>query len=140
MTLARTAPPVLGGLGASDLPAPPPDIDAAALAMERSPRMAETAETDAVAGRVVWAPAKSLWHAGMAAGALIGGPLFFTWDAFALFLATTATTVCLGHSLGMHRRLIHHAYSCPLWLERLFVYLGTRHPASFRGLARVPVR
>jgi stearoyl-CoA desaturase (delta-9 desaturase) len=25
----------------------------------------------------------------------------------------------------MHRRLIHRAYDCPLWLERLFVYLGT---------------
>jgi stearoyl-CoA desaturase (delta-9 desaturase) len=42
-----------------------------------------------------------------------------------LFLVTTAVTVCLGHSLGMHRRLIHRAYECPLWLERLFVYLGT---------------
>jgi Fatty acid desaturase len=25
----------------------------------------------------------------------------------------------------MHRRLIHRSYDCPLWLERLFVYLGT---------------
>jgi stearoyl-CoA desaturase (delta-9 desaturase) len=25
----------------------------------------------------------------------------------------------------MHRRLIHRAYDCPLWLERLLVYLGT---------------
>jgi fatty-acid desaturase len=57
--------------------------------------------------------------------ALVGGPIFFTWGAFVLFLATTAVTVCLGHSLGMHRRLIHRAYDCPLWLERLFVYLGT---------------
>ena len=57
--------------------------------------------------------------------ALIAGPVYFTWGALALFLATTATTVCLGHSLGMHRRLIHRAYDCPLWLERLFVYLGT---------------
>jgi stearoyl-CoA desaturase (delta-9 desaturase) len=57
--------------------------------------------------------------------ALIGGPLTFTWGALALFIVTTATTVCLGHSLGMHRRLIHRAYDCPLWLERLFVYLGT---------------
>ena len=61
----------------------------------------------------------------MTLAALIGGPLYFTWGALALFLATTAITVCLGHSLGMHRRLIHRAYDCPLWLERLFVYLGT---------------
>ena len=61
----------------------------------------------------------------MTLAALIGGPIYFTWGAFALFLATTAVTVCLGHSLGMHRRLIHRSYDCPLWLERLFVYLGT---------------
>ena len=57
--------------------------------------------------------------------ALIGGPIYFTWGALVLFIATTAVTVCLGHSLGMHRRLIHRSYDCPLWLERLFVYLGT---------------
>jgi stearoyl-CoA desaturase (delta-9 desaturase) len=61
----------------------------------------------------------------MTLAALVGGPIYFTWGALALFLVTTATTVCLGHSLGMHRRLIHRAYDCPLWVERLFVYLGT---------------
>ena len=61
----------------------------------------------------------------MTLAALIGGPILFTWGALVLFLVTTAITVCLGHSLGMHRRLIHRAYDCPLWLERLFVYLGT---------------
>ncbi|MET0652711.1 MAG: acyl-CoA desaturase, partial [Hyphomicrobiaceae bacterium] len=61
----------------------------------------------------------------MTLAALIGGPIYFTWGALALFIATTAITVCLGHSLGMHRRLIHRTYDCPLWLERLFVYLGT---------------
>jgi hypothetical protein len=74
---------------------------------------------------VHWKPAKSLWISGMTLAALIGGPISFTWDALALFVVTTAVTVCLGHSLGMHRRLIHREFDCPLWLERLFVYLGT---------------
>jgi fatty-acid desaturase len=91
----------------------------------RSPRMAEADDTSAVEGKVHWKPVKSLWISGMTLAALAGGPLFFTWSALALFLVTTAATVCLGHSLGMHRRLIHRAYDCPLWLERLFVYLGT---------------
>jgi stearoyl-CoA desaturase (delta-9 desaturase) len=91
----------------------------------RSPRMVEAEDTSAVAGEVHWQPVKSLWISGMTLAALIGGPLTFTWDALALFLSTAAVTVCLGHSLGMHRRLIHRAYDCPLWLERLFVYLGT---------------
>jgi fatty-acid desaturase len=93
--------------------------------MFRSPRMYEAASTSADTGSVRWKPAKSLWIGGMTLTALIGGPLTATWDAVALFLATTAITICLGHSLGMHRRLIHRSYDCPLWLEHLFVYLGT---------------
>jgi stearoyl-CoA desaturase (delta-9 desaturase) len=91
----------------------------------RSVRMRDEVVTDAVRGSVHWKPGKSLWISTMTLAALIGGPIYFTWPAFALFLSTTAITVCLGHSLGMHRRLIHRAYDCPQWLERLFVYLGT---------------
>jgi stearoyl-CoA desaturase (delta-9 desaturase) len=91
----------------------------------RSPRMFDALDTDAVEGVVRWKPVKSVWIASMTLVALVGGPAYFTWGALALFLATTAVTVCLGHSLGMHRRLIHRSYDCPLWLERLFVYLGT---------------
>jgi fatty-acid desaturase len=91
----------------------------------RSPRMFDADVTSAIDGSVRWKPAKSLWISAMTAAALIGGPLAFTWGALALFIATTAVSVCLGHSLGMHRRLIHRSYDCPLWLERLFVYLGT---------------
>lgn len=80
---------------------------------------------DPVAGTVHWAPAKSLWIGAMTIVALIGGPFFFSWDAFALFLVTCAVTLCFGHSVGMHRRLIHSSFDCPLWLERLCVYLGT---------------
>jgi hypothetical protein len=72
----------------------------------RCVRMQDAPATDAVEGSVHWKPAKSLWISTMTLAAVIGGPLFFTWGALALFLATTATTVCLGHSLGMHRRLI----------------------------------
>ena len=85
----------------------------------RSPRMRDADGTDAVTGVVRWKPVKSLWLLAMTGIALIAGPLFVTWGAVALFVATTAVTVCLGHSLGMHRRLIHRAYDCPLWVERL---------------------
>ncbi len=93
--------------------------------MFRSPRMFEADATDATRGTVRWKPAKSIWIGAMTAVALIAGPLTASWGAFALFLVTSAITVCLGHSLGMHRRLIHRSYDCPLWLERLFVYCGT---------------
>src|SRR5687768_12081526 len=87
-------------------------------------RVLVTATSSPLEGRIVWAPAKSLWIGGMTLTALIAGPLLFSWSAFALFLATTAITLCFGHSVGMHRRLIHRSFACPLWLEHLCVYLG----------------
>src|SRR3569833_516537 len=77
-------------------------------------------------GRVRYAPVKSLWLLGMSSGAVIGGPLMFSWSAFALFLVSTATVLLLGHSLGSHRKLIHQSFQCPTWMEYLFVYLGVQ--------------
>jgi len=82
-------------------------------------------ETDPVRGRVRWAPKKSLWLGGMSSAALVLCPVFFSWSALALFLLTSAVTLCFGHSVGMHRRLIHRSFACPLWLEHACVYLGT---------------
>jgi stearoyl-CoA desaturase (delta-9 desaturase) len=56
--------------------------------------------------------------------ALIAGPLTATLDAVILCLVLTYGTLLLGHSVGMHRWLIHRSYDCPAWLARLLVYLG----------------
>lgn len=79
-----------------------------------------------IAGSVVYSPLKSLWLLGMASAALIGGIATFTPAAFALFLASTATVLLFGHSLGSHRKLIHNSFQCPKWLEYLLVYLGVQ--------------
>jgi len=84
----------------------------------------EGGDADPVMGRVRWAPVKSLWIGAMTLTAFVAGPLTFAWDAFALFLASTALTLCAGHSVGMHRRLIHSSFKCPPWLEYVLVYLG----------------
>ena len=76
----------------------------------RSPRMFDANDTSAIEGATHWKPTKSIWISAVTLAALFGGPLFFTWSALALFLITTAVTVCLGHSLGMHRRLVHRSY------------------------------
>jgi stearoyl-CoA desaturase (delta-9 desaturase) len=77
-------------------------------------------------GRVRYAPAKSLWFLGMSAGAVIGGPLTFSWSALALFVVATAIVLLFGHSLGSHRKLVHQSYECPRWLEYVFVYCGVQ--------------
>ena len=89
-----------------------------------SERIVADASSDPVRGQVRWAPAKSLWIGSMTTIAIILGPILFSWSAFLLFLGTCAVTLCAGHSVGMHRRLIHNSFECPLWLERAFVYLG----------------
>lgn len=88
-------------------------------------RMISGPDSDAVAGRVVWAPAKSLWTGGLTLIALVFAPLTFSWDALALFVVTTAVTICAGHSVGMHRLLIHRSFRTSIHIEHVLVYLGT---------------
>jgi sn-1 stearoyl-lipid 9-desaturase len=88
-------------------------------------RMISDQHSDAVEGRVRWVPSKSIWTLAMLAIAVVGGPLTFSWDALLVFLVFTAFTICAGHSVGMHRLLIHRSFEAPKWLERSLVYLGT---------------
>lgn len=50
--------------------------------------------------------------------------LYPHWDAAVLFLGLTGLTICAGHSVGMHRLLIHRSFETPKWLEHLLVWLG----------------
>lgn len=88
-------------------------------------RMIAGPDTSAALGRVEWSPAKSVWTGGMAVVALAFGPLFVTPDTVALFLFTAAITLCAGHSVGMHRLLVHRSFSARRWVEYVLVYLGT---------------
>lgn len=83
------------------------------------------ADADARLGHVRWDPPHSIWNGGMAAMALVLGPVSFSGPAFALFLLLTGLTLLLGHSVGFHRRLIHRSFQCPLWLEHVLVWCGT---------------
>jgi len=80
---------------------------------------------DPVEGEVIWDAPRSLWNVTMLAMALILGPFTFSWSALGVFLFTAAITLCAGHSVGFHRRLIHRSFDCPKWLERILVWLGT---------------
>lgn len=75
-------------------------------------------------GVIRWDPAKSLWYALHAAGA-VAALAMATPGAIAVMLALTALTIAAGHSVGMHRLLIHRSFTSPLWLEHLLIYLGT---------------
>lgn len=81
-------------------------------------------ETSATAGRIVWAPRKSLWFFGHLALAILGVAVFPTLDAMLVFLTLSAVTLCAGNSVGMHRLLIHKSFEAPIWVERMLVWLG----------------
>ncbi|MEM7224375.1 MAG: acyl-CoA desaturase [Pseudomonadota bacterium] len=83
-----------------------------------------TPQVNAIDGTVRWAPLRSLWNGVMLLAALVLGPIFFTWQAFLVFLALSAVTLCTGHSVGFHRRLVHRSFQCPKWLERILVWMG----------------
>ena len=84
-----------------------------------------TRGVDPLAGTVRWDPARSVWNGGMLLLALVLGPMYFTWGALLVFILLLAITMCAGHSVGFHRRLIHRTFKCPKWLERLLVWSGT---------------
>jgi fatty-acid desaturase len=79
---------------------------------------------DASAGRVVWAPVKLLWNGGLVGGALVFAPGTMSVGSMLVFVVLTYATLLLGHSVGMHRALIHRSFDCAKWLERLLVYVG----------------
>jgi stearoyl-CoA desaturase (delta-9 desaturase) len=81
--------------------------------------------TSATKGRIVWDATKSLWFFAHAGLGLAGVLLYPQPDAAAVFVVLTGVTICAGHSVGMHRLLIHRSFAAPKWLERLLVWLGT---------------
>ena len=87
-------------------------------------RMIADETSDPGRGRVRWKPVKSIWIGTMTLAGLALAPVTATWDALAVFLVLSAVTLCAGHSVGMHRRLIHNSFACPLWLEYAMVELG----------------
>ncbi len=79
---------------------------------------------NAIRGRVRWAPAKSLWINGCLGAFVTQAPAHTTPGAVAVFVVLTYATLLLGHSVGMHRKLIHRAWDGPRFVERVLVYLG----------------
>lgn len=92
--------------------------------MSRPVRMFSNPGTNAVDGDVTWSPVRSLWFTFMAVTALVGCPLTASWSAFGLAAILTSLTLCCGHSVGMHRLMIHRSFECPRWVEQLLVFLG----------------
>lgn len=95
------------------------------MALHPTDRVLPTITTSATEGRIVWDASRSLWMFAMMAGGGAAVSLFPSFDGALVFVGLTAVTICAGHSVGMHRLLIHRSFETPKWLEYLLVWLGT---------------
>ena len=82
-------------------------------------------QASAVKGRVRWDGPRSIWNMAMLSATIVLGPLTFAWDAVLVFLITAGVTLCAGHSVGFHRRLIHRSFEAPRWVDYVMMWLGT---------------
>lgn len=76
-------------------------------------------------GELVWARGRSLWLTGMLGVWLAFGVQTASVQTVALWAVSTALTLCLGHSVGLHRGVIHRAFRMGKTLETALVYLAT---------------
>lgn len=88
-------------------------------------RVTPNADTSAMNGQIHLLPVKTIWLLGHSIAGVCGIFLFPKIDALAVFVVFTAITICAGHSVGMHRLLIHRSFSTYRHIEHILVWLGT---------------
>ncbi len=80
---------------------------------------------DPCAGQVRWSPRKSLWIGTMTAVGLTLAIPTASVGAVTVFVLGSALTLCAGHSVGIHRGLIHRSYRAPAPVRWVLAWLGT---------------
>ncbi|QTD57676.1 acyl-CoA desaturase [Parasphingorhabdus cellanae] len=76
-------------------------------------------------GQPVLDAPKLVWNGSMLVFAIIFAIPYFTFSALLMFFCLTYATLLLGHSVGMHRMLIHRTFICSKPVERFLIYIGT---------------
>ncbi|MFP2924112.1 hypothetical protein ACLESO_02620 [Pyxidicoccus sp. 3LG] len=92
-------------------------------------------------GRLRFDGIRTLWLWGMLVPGVAVGLPSSTPTRVAVSLGLTFATLCLGHSVGLHRSVIHRAYEAGPWvrgvLAYLFVLSGLGGPLSWARLHAV---
>ena len=77
-----------------------------------------------VFGEVVYDPKKMIWNLGMITSAIAFIPMALHLNAVLFFLVLTYSSLLIGHSVGMHRMMIHKTFESPPWVEKTLIYIG----------------
>lgn len=91
------------------------------VATERVIPQSRTSPTE---GKIFISPTKLVWLACHGLIGFVGVLMFPQLDAMFVFLILTIVTICAGHSVGMHRLLIHRSFETPRLVEYVLVWLG----------------
>ena len=75
-------------------------------------------------GHVRFSLPKAAWVLGMLIAALVICPLTYSNQALWLYLCTAYLSLLIGHSVGLHRMMIHRSFKAPKAVERLLIYAG----------------
>ncbi len=75
-------------------------------------------------GKVIFDKNKLIWNVPIIILALFLAPLTFSFDALFLCISLTYITLLVGHSVGMHRMMIHRSFKAPKPVERILIYIG----------------
>lgn len=67
---------------------------------------------------------KTIWFV-IFTSAAVAAPFFISSAAILLFIATTYLSLLLGHSVGMHRMLIHKTFSAPRIVTYPLIWFGS---------------
>ncbi|SFI52690.1 acyl-CoA desaturase [Jannaschia pohangensis] len=95
------------------------------MTLTTTDRVTPRPDSSATDAAIVWSAPKSAWFTAMALGGIVGVVFFASWTNLIVTLVLMFLTLWLGHSVGMHRLLIHRSFETPRWLEYLLVWLGT---------------
>lgn len=77
-----------------------------------------------IVGTVKYDYPKALWNLGMLFTGILLAPFTFSLEALALFIISTYLSLLVGHSVGMHRMMIHRTFDCPRLIQNLLIYIG----------------
>ena len=83
------------------------------------------AGASATDGKVRLAPIKIIWTGGMIIAFFVLAPSNTNLPAVLTGFALTYITLLFGHSVGLHRMMIHRSFKAKPWLRNSLIYLGT---------------
>ena len=75
-------------------------------------------------GMVVYDWPKLFWNMGMILCSVILITIYTNLNSIVLFLILTYFSLLVGHSVGMHRMMIHRTFKTPKIVERFLIYIG----------------